>query len=276
MTTPSARPRAGVARARRADAPPRAPLQGVAAEVRAVRAALVAASTPARAAGAKAYLKSDLTFLGADTPTLRRVGNALAARVKAEGDDSLRPLVDALWATRVHELRAVALVLLERRVGVLGRTDLPRIERMLRESRSWAYVDWISTKVLSPMLLRVDAVRRALPRWARDDDFWIRRTALLTLMPLVVRGQVPFGAFEVLAIPMLGEREFFIRKAIGWVLRAVSKTSPAPVASFLRTHRDDVSGLTMREGAKYLPARDRRALLTAPAARRRRASPRPA
>ena len=60
---------------------------------------------------------------------------------------------------------------------------------------------------------------------------------------------------------MLGEREFFIRKALGWVLREVSKSDPATVAAFLRAHRADVSGLTMREGAKYLPARERRALL---------------
>jgi 3-methyladenine DNA glycosylase AlkD len=237
------------------------PLRTPAAEVRAARAALAAAGTPARAAGAKAYLKSDLTFLGADTPTLRRVGNALAARVRAEGDGSLRPLVQSLWATRVHELRGVALVLLERRVEVLQAADMPMIERLVRDSRSWAYIDWISTKVLAPMLLRLDAVHAALPRWAADDDFWVRRTALLTLMPPVVRGHVPFATFAAIAVPMLGEREFFIRKAIGWVLRAVSKKDPARVAAFLRAHRAHVSGLTLREGAKYLPATVRRELL---------------
>jgi 3-methyladenine DNA glycosylase AlkD len=72
---------------------------------------------------------------------------------------------------------------------------------------------------------------------------------------------VPFSVFAVLAVPMLGEKEFFIRKAIGWVLREVSKKDPAAVAAFLREHRADVSGLTMREGAKYLPAKERKALL---------------
>ena len=85
-------------------------------------------------------------------------------------------------------------------------------------------------------------------------------------MSPVVRGDVPFSAFAALAVPMLGEKEFFIRKAIGWVLRAVSKEDPATVAAFLRAHRADVSGLTLREGAKYLPARDRKALLAEPAA----------
>ena len=44
----------------------------VAGAVRAVRGALKAAGTPARATGAKAYLKSDLVFLGADTSAVRR------------------------------------------------------------------------------------------------------------------------------------------------------------------------------------------------------------
>jgi 3-methyladenine DNA glycosylase AlkD len=137
------------------------------------------------------------------------------------------------------------------------------LERFLRQSRTWAYVDWICLKVLSPMLLREPTLRRHLPRWARDDDFWIRRSALLTVLPGVKHGAVPFSAFAVLAVPMLGEKEFFIRKAIGWVLREASKKNPAPVAAFLRAHRADVSGLTMREGAKYLPAKERRALLGA-------------
>jgi len=240
----------------------------VAAELRAVHDALEAAGSEARAAGAKAYLKSNLAFIGADTPTVRRLGKALAVRVKAADDEPLRALVNALWRTRVHEMRAVAIALLELRVEALGADDLALLERLLRESQSWAYIDWLSTKVLSPMLLRVDAVRLALPRWAADGDFWIRRTALLTLMPPLVRRQVPFSAFAALAVPMLGEKEFFIRKAIGWVLRAVSKKDPATVAAFLRAHRADVSGLTMREGAKYLPARDRKALLAAPSVTR--------
>jgi 3-methyladenine DNA glycosylase AlkD len=53
---------------------------------------------------------------------------------------------------------------------------------------------------------------------------------------------------------MLHEREFFIRKAIGWVLREVSKKRPSLVQEFLREHGERASGLTMREATKYLPA----------------------
>jgi 3-methyladenine DNA glycosylase AlkD len=67
---------------------------------------------------------------------------------------------------------------------------------------------------------------------------------------------------------MLGEREFFIRKAIGWVLREVGKRRPELTFEFLREHRDAVSGLTLREGAKYLLPAQRRALLLPPKADR--------
>ena len=58
------------------------------------------------------------------------------------------------------------------------------------------------------------------------------------------------------------EKEFFIRKAIGWVLREVAKRRPGLVASWLgeRVHR--ASGVTVREAVKPLPAPVRAALLT--------------
>jgi 3-methyladenine DNA glycosylase AlkD len=62
---------------------------------------------------------------------------------------------------------------------------------------------------------------------------------------------------------MLEEKEFFIRKAIGWVLREVGKRRPAEVVAWLapRTHR--ASGVTMREAVKYLPAADATGLMAA-------------
>ena len=49
----------------------------------------------------------------------------------------------------------------------------------------------------------------------------------------------------------------FIRKAIGWVLRDVSKKRPQLAYEFLSEHIHRVSGLTLREGSKYLPEAQR-------------------
>jgi 3-methyladenine DNA glycosylase AlkD len=62
---------------------------------------------------------------------------------------------------------------------------------------------------------------------------------------------------------MLDEREFFIRKAIGWVLREAGKKRPAEVAAWLAPRTGRASGVTMREAVRYLPPSDADRLMTA-------------
>ena len=63
--------------------------------------------------------------------------------------------------------------------------------------------------------------------------------------------------FVSYAQPLLNERDFWTRKVIGWVLREVSKKNPEKVFQFLKQNEEAVSGLTLREGAKYLPQESR-------------------
>ena len=67
---------------------------------------------------------------------------------------------------------------------------------------------------------------------------------------------------------MLEEREFFIRKAIGWVLREAGKRRPDEVVAWLAPRTDRASGVTMREAVKYLPPDIASALMDAYRAKR--------
>jgi 3-methyladenine DNA glycosylase AlkD len=53
---------------------------------------------------------------------------------------------------------------------------------------------------------------------------------------------------------MLAEKEFFIRKAIGWVLRETAKKDPAYVAAWTGSHLDRMSGVTFTEAVRRLPS----------------------
>ena len=90
----------------------------------------------------------------------------------------------------------------------------------------------------------------------------MRRSSLLAeLRP--IRNGADLDRFLGRAERMLDEREFFIRKAIGWVLREAGKRRPDEVVAWLapRTHR--ASGVTMREAVKYLPAAEAARLMRA-------------
>jgi 3-methyladenine DNA glycosylase AlkD len=182
----------------------------------------------------------------------------------ALGHDELVALAAALWGIPVHELRMAAVVLLDRRVSLLGAPDLALIERLVRESKTWAYVDALAGDVAGEIVRRdPSAARPILDRWAADGDFWVRRSSLLSLLPALRRGDAAFDQFTGYADGMLDEKEFFIRKAIGWVLREVGKRRPDLVVAWLspRTHR--ASGVTMREAVKYVDAADRDRLMVA-------------
>jgi 3-methyladenine DNA glycosylase AlkD len=214
-----------------------------------------------RAVGAKAYLKSDLEFIGVAAKPLRAVARAFLADHPEIDRQSLVELVQALWQRPVFELKAVAVALLERRPDDLFIGDLELVEDLLRRSHTWALVDWLCTKVAAPVVEREPETAAAvLERWSRDPDFWVRRASMLAQLPGFRAGGGDFELFASFASRMVGEKEFFIRKAIGWVLRDVSKKRPDLAYAFLLEHVDEVSGLTFREGSKYLPEEQQESL----------------
>lgn len=214
-----------------------------------------------RAVGAKAYLKSDLEFVGVAAKPLRTVARTFLAGHPEIARESLIELVAALWLRPVFELKAVAVALLERRTGDLVTGDLDLVEDLLRRSHTWALVDWLCTKVAAPVVERdPDSAAAVLERWSRDGDFWVRRASMLAQLPALRAGGGDFDLFASFASRMVGEREFFIRKAIGWVLRDVSKKRPELAYGFLSEHVNEISGLTLREGSKYLPEEQQESL----------------
>ncbi len=207
-----------------------------------------------RAASERAYMKSELQFHGVAAGPLRAECAAFCRANPELDGEALRAIVDALYATAWFDLRSAGIALMERKWKLLGPGDAEWLVELARASACWAHVDFLATKVLDPL---VQAHPRLLARtrtWARDRSFWVRRVALLAQLAPLRRGAGDFALFAELAEPMLDEREFFIRKVIGWVLREVSKKRPALVRDFLKEHGARASGVTWREATKYLPA----------------------
>jgi 3-methyladenine DNA glycosylase AlkD len=231
--------------------------------VRDIETGLRDAADPDRAAQEKRYLKSEIRHLGVGLPGIRRVVAAFAR----EHPDLRRPellrLVRELWTVPVHERRVAAVELLARSGSLLEPVDLRLVERLIRRSKTWALVDPLAINVAGSLVERFPELADDLDRWAADRDFWIRRSALLALLRPLRRGEGDFRRFAAYADAMLEEREFFIRKAIGWVLRETGKARPAVVARWLRPRAARASGVTVREAVKYLPRADRESILQA-------------
>jgi 3-methyladenine DNA glycosylase AlkD len=162
----------------------------------------------------------------------------------------------ALWRAPVHERRMAAAEILTLAAPRLGAADLATVERLLRQSGTWALVDGLAVNVAGAIALRDPQAWPVVDGWATDVDFWLRRSALLALLPGVRAGRPDLARFTRYAEAMLAEREFFVRKAIGWVLREISRRDPDWVARWTQDHLAEMSGVTFREAVRRLPAVD--------------------
>jgi 3-methyladenine DNA glycosylase AlkD len=218
-----------------------------------VVAALLPLADPERAVQEKRYLKSDLDFLGVRLPGIRKVVTEVARTYDDLERDSALAWAGALWRAPVHERRMAAIEVLCRYVRTMQPADLSLVEAWVRESHGWAYVDSLAGSIAGPIALRRPEAWPLVDRWATDEDFWVRRSALLALLAGIRRGRPDHERFERYATPMLAEREFFIRKAIGWVLRETAKKDPEYTAAWTQGHLDQMSGVTFTEAVRRLP-----------------------
>lgn len=229
----------------------------------AIDAELRAGGTPERAEKEKAYLKSELRHYGTSVPTTRAVAKATARQHPDLTHDQLVALIDALWAVPVHERRVVSVELLDLYSDQLDPGDAALLERLLRESRTWALVDGLAASVVGRLVERYAELGTVLDRWATDSDFWLRRSAMLALLIPLREGRGDFDRYGRYADAMLDEQEFFIRKAIGWVLRDTARKRPDLVYEWLLPRAARASSVTIREAVKPLSATQRDAILTA-------------
>ena len=232
-----------------------------------IESGLGAVATPERAANEKRYLKSDLQFLGATVPATKAV---MRAALKPHGKldrDAVIAIATEAWRRPIHELRMTAVMVLTRNAQLLEPGDLPFVERLLRESRTWAFVDELSANVVGTMVVRHPELNAVLDRWAVDDDFWIRRAAMLSLLLPLRQGGGDWERFTRYADAMLEEKEFFIRKAIGWILRDTSRKRPDMVTAWIEPRAGRASGVTIREAVRWLAPDDHERIMAAYRAR---------
>jgi 3-methyladenine DNA glycosylase AlkD len=211
-----------------------------------IRAALRAHADPQRAPGQQAYMKSTMPFLGVRVPVARRIARASAAHV-TQGD-LLREAARVLWDTAEHREERYAAMALLADGAASGDAVVPIIEHMVRTGQWWDYTDELAHRV-ADLHDREPVATAALVRaWSIDSDMWIRRIAILS--QLGRRDRVDRDLLAETIAPNLADREFFVRKAIGWALREYARVDPRWVREYADTH--PLTALSRREALKHL------------------------
>lgn len=192
------------------------------------------------------YMKDQFRFLGIKMPARTEATRPLIRALQPQDAISAAQL---LWNLNEREYQYVAVEALSKHVRALQSTDLPAIRALIQNRSWWDTVDLLASKVVGALVLKHPELRAEMDLWSEDPDFWVRRTALLH--QLGYRQKTDEKRLFAYALKNAADSEFFIRKAIGWALREYAKTRPENVRSFVGSHREQFSGLTVREALKH-------------------------
>ena len=220
--------------------------------VSAVDGALMPLADAARAEAMKAYLLNQFEFLGLPAPVRRQAVKDIG-KVMWQSSADVLTTAELLWQKPQREYRYTAVDLLRQHSAQFSVNDLPALQALLLRDAWWETVDGLSAviaEVMHAAVLQKPNAAAAMDVWLKHPSFWVRRSAMLHQLGWRLDTDTTrlFGFAQQLA----DEKEFFIRKAIGWALRDYARWNPQAVIEFLVQNRANLSGLTVREAAKHL------------------------
>lgn len=201
----------------------------------------------------QSYMKSTMPYYGVTSSQVDAVCKGVFAEHTLASCDEWSAAILELWrGARYREERYAAIRLVSYRPyhGCWTPGLMQVLEEIIVSGAWWDYVDAIAQVVGELLRAHPEKLRPLMRAWSTDDNLWKRRVSIIC--------QNSFKRDTDLALlyaniePNLADRDFFIRKAIGWALRAYAWTDPKEVARYVCEHETQLSGLSRREALKNI------------------------
>ena len=201
-------------------------------------------------------MKSAMPYRGVPAPRLKQALRPLLAAYAPPDRATWEATVRELWdGADYREERYAATALARHRAA--RRWQDPQTLGLYRHlvvtGAWWDHVDEVAAHLVGDVLAahRV-AVTPTMRTWARDDDLWVRRTAVLCQVRH--KSETDTALLHDVIDANLGDQSFWLRKAIGWALRDYSRSDPDWVRAEVDRLGERMSGLSRREATRRLPA----------------------
>jgi 3-methyladenine DNA glycosylase AlkD len=206
-----------------------------------------AGRNPENAFWMKKYMKNQFEFYGIKTPDRRVMLRSFLKNYGMPPAEELKPVVMECWAHEYRDWQYVAMSLMLIYIKKPERDIIRLLEFMIVNKSWWDTVDGVAGWLVGPLFKKFpDLIEPETEKWMNSGNIWLQRSCLLFQISYKKNtdSEILFRFIEQLS----GESSFWIRKAIGWVLREYSKTDPAAVVKFVNTHQ--LSALSRKEALR--------------------------
>lgn len=207
-----------------------------------------------RALAQQAYMKSSMPFWGIAKPQVDLIARSLFAAAPARTNSEYRAFLDYVFIhAQYREEWYAGLTYAKKCKAYINAENVDLYIKIIIRGQWWDIVDDVSSNLIGKALYKHADLHNQLLVWINHPCMWIRRTALLA--QLKYKHDTDFDLQSKLITLVAHEKDFFIRKAIGWSLREYSKTNPDAVAKFIAQHQHLLAPLSIKEGLRIIQAK---------------------
>ena len=206
-------------------------------------------SNPKIALEQKAYLRNQFEFYGLKANERRDIQKPFLIKQYLPKKSELDAVIKMLWKKLQRDFHYFSQELAYKYVNQLEKKDIKLFEYMVTHKSWWDTVDFIANKLLGAYFKTYPEQKyKYVEKWLKSNNIWLQRSALL--FQLKYKEDLDKELLSSTINSLLGSKEFFINKAIGWVLREYSRTNPEWVLEFV--NKTELSALSNREAKKLV------------------------
>ncbi|WP_041632769.1 DNA alkylation repair protein [Maribacter sp. HTCC2170] len=197
----------------------------------------------------KAYMRNQFEFYGIKTPVRREIQKPFLAKDFLPPKSELQLIIKTLWNKPEREYQFIGQELVHKYKKQFVKSDIALLEFMVTHKSWWDTVDYIAVKLIGPYFdMFPEQLKPIIEKWLASGNMWLQRCCLL--YQLKSKDKMDTQRLSQIINLLLGSNEFFINKAIGWVLREYSRTNPKWVVKFVSNHK--LAPLSKREALRLL------------------------
>jgi len=204
---------------------------------------------PEKALRQKAYMKDHFEFFGLTSPIRKEIQKSYLIKTNIPPKDELKDIIEILWQKPERELQYFSQELVYRYAKGFKKNDISLFEYMIITRSWWDTVDYIASNILGSFFRSYPELRETyVKKWIASNNIWLQRSALL--FQLKYKDEVDTKILSDTIHSLLGSKEFFINKAIGWSLRQYGKFNPVWVIEFVS--KAPLENLSSREALRLI------------------------
>ena len=197
----------------------------------------------------EAYLKNKFELFGLPTPLRKETQKPFLLKGNLPSKENLAEITKELWNKPQREFQYFAIDLNRKYLKKIEFNDIELFEMMISNQSWWDTVDLIATNLVGAYFKRFpEQIISVTIKWMESENIWLQRTCLI--FQLKYKEAIDTELLTNYILLLKDTKEFFINKAIGWILREYTRTNPEWVINFVNKY--ELNNLSKKEALRLI------------------------